>query len=85
MGPPVLRVSAATTARSALCYIYGVISFCIFVHKVIGLLLLYLIGFCFRLKFLERHAETLSIPVIFLNTVTATIRHVPGTRMSWMD
>lgn len=41
-------------------------------------------GFCFRSRFLERHAEILSIPVIFLNIVMATIRHVPLTRMSWM-
>lgn len=45
--------------------------------------MLYVIGICFRSEFLERHAEGLSTPVIFLNTVMAGERSVPVTSILW--
>lgn len=39
---------------------------------------------CCRSKLLERHAEHLSIAVIFLNTVMAKVDFAPTTFISWM-
>lgn len=98
-GPPVLMGSAATNVRSALCWTYVAHDCAESRQYILlGKTILYTCKrqksryfpivlcdwfFCFRSEFLERHAESLSTPVISLNTVMAWARSVPMTSMSW--